>query len=114
MTTAERVYQEILEMLVPERERLFCLIARQGFEKDFYSFDEVFEDLQELRFTVKEVAQYLEVSEITVRRLVKRGVLKAAHKLGRNLILDTEDIRAYKRKLRGQTTAVPNRQTIPA
>jgi hypothetical protein len=45
MITAEKVYKEILEMPLKERERLFTVIARQGFEKDTYTHAEVFEDL---------------------------------------------------------------------
>ena len=36
MITAERVYKEILEMPLKEREKLFTVIARRGFEKDLY------------------------------------------------------------------------------
>jgi excisionase family DNA binding protein len=98
MTTAERVYHEILEMPVAERERLFGLIARRGFEKDLYTLDEVFGDLRDSRFTVKEAAEYLEVSVITVRRLVKRGSLKVVDKIGRSLVFDIDELRTWKRK----------------
>ncbi len=37
MITAEKVYKEILEMPVAEREKLFAVIARKGFEKEFYT-----------------------------------------------------------------------------
>ena len=43
--TAEKVYKEILEMPVREREKLFTVIARQGFEKELYIHDEIFDDL---------------------------------------------------------------------
>jgi excisionase family DNA binding protein len=108
MTTAERVYQEILEMPVVERERLFGLIARRGFEKDLYSFDEVFDDLKGSLFTVKEVAEYLEVSEISVRRLVKRGSLKAIGKIGRNLVFDIDEVRAWKRRFKNSGVPLSN------
>ena len=35
MITAKQVYKEILEMPVKERKRLFTVIARRGFEKEF-------------------------------------------------------------------------------
>jgi excisionase family DNA binding protein len=107
IATAERVYQEILEMPVAERERLFGLIARRGFEKDLYSYDEVFDDLKGSPFTVKEVAEYLEVSEITVRRLVKRGSLKASGKIGRSLVFDIDEVRAWKRKSKKLDAPLP-------
>lgn len=95
MITAEKVYKEILEMPVKERERLFAVIARQGFEKDLYTHAEVFEDLDE-PFTIKEAAEYLEVAEITVRRWVKEGSLKS-RRIGRNIVFDPGDLRDFKR-----------------
>jgi excisionase family DNA binding protein len=95
MITAEKVYKEILEMPVKERERLFAVIARQGFEKDLYTHAEVFEDLDE-PFTIKEAAEYLDVAEITVRRWVKEGSLKS-RRIGRSIVLDPDDLRDFKR-----------------
>ena len=43
---AEKVYREILEMPVKEREKLFTAIARQGFEKELYTHEEVFNDIR--------------------------------------------------------------------
>ena len=37
MITAENIYKEILEMPIKEREKLFTVIAKRGFEKDLYS-----------------------------------------------------------------------------
>lgn len=64
-------------MPVKERERLFAVIARQWFEKDIYTHDDVFDDLREYPFTIKEAAEYFEVAEITVRRWAMAGRLKA-------------------------------------
>ena len=47
MITAEKVYKTILNMQVKEREKLFTVIARKGFEKDSYSHEEVFGDIRE-------------------------------------------------------------------
>ena len=55
------------------REKLFAVIARKGFEKDSYSHDQVFDDIRQIPFTVKEAAEYIEMAEITVRRWVKAG-----------------------------------------
>ena len=95
MITAEKVYKEILEMPLKERERLFAVIARQGFEKDTYTHVEVFEDLDR-PFTINEAAEYLEVAEITVRRWVKEGSLKS-RRIGRSIVLDSDDLRDFKR-----------------
>jgi len=93
--TAEKVYKEILEMPVKEREKLFAVIARQGFEKDLYVHAEVFENLDE-PFTIMEAAEYLEVAEITVRRWVKEGVLRSG-RVGRNIVFEPGDLRDFKR-----------------
>ena len=97
MITAERVYKEILEMPVAEREKLFATIARRGFEKDFYKHDEVFDDIRQSPFSLKEAAQYLEVAEITVRRWVKDKQI-GFKKIGRNLAFDADDLKTLKQK----------------
>jgi len=97
MGMAEKVYQEIVTMPVVERERLFCIIARSGFEKDQYSYDEVFEDIPST-FTLKEAAEYLELAEITVRRLVKSGKINFS-RVGKNYVISIDDLRAFKRSV---------------
>jgi excisionase family DNA binding protein len=97
MITAEKVYKEILDMPVEEREKLFTVIARKGFEKDSYTHDEVFSDVRESLFTVKEAAEYLEVAEITVRRWVSGGSLKS-RKIGKNIVFDVDLLKEFKRK----------------
>lgn len=97
MVTAEKVYKEILEMPVKERERLFTAIARRGFEKDLYTHNEVFEDIRESPFTIREAAEYLEVAEITVRRWVRDGILKSK-RIGRNIVFDADVLKDLKRK----------------
>ncbi|NWF53116.1 MAG: helix-turn-helix domain-containing protein [Nitrospirae bacterium] len=99
MITAEKIYKEILEMPVEEREKLFAAIARKGFEKEFYTYDEVFSDIRKSPFTVKEAAKYLEVAEITVRRWVKDSILKSK-RLGKNIVFDTNVLKDFKRKRR--------------
>jgi len=96
MITAERVYKEILEMPLKEREKLFTVIARQGFEKDFYSHDEVFDEIRQAPFTLKEAAEYLEIAEITLRRWVKAGNMKH-ERVGRNIVFDPDELKAFKR-----------------
>ncbi|MEW6215414.1 MAG: helix-turn-helix domain-containing protein [Nitrospirota bacterium] len=99
MITAEKVYKEILEMPVKEREKLFTVIAKRGFEKDFYTHDEVFDDIRQAPFTIREAAEYLEVAEITVRRWVADGNLKAK-RIGRNIVFDADDLKEFKKKRR--------------
>jgi len=97
MITAEKIYKEILEMPIKEREKLFTVIAKRGFEKDLYTHDEVFDDIRQAPFTIKEAAEYLEVAEITVRRWVKDGILKA-ERIGKNIVFDADILKASKRK----------------
>jgi len=96
MLTAEKVYKDILELPLKEREKLFAAIARKGFEKDSYSHGEVFSDIRHSPFTIKEAAEYLEAAEITVRRWVKNGALKAG-KLGKSIVFNVDDLKAFKK-----------------
>jgi len=97
MITAEKVYKEILEMPVKERERLFVVIAKRGFEKDLYAHEEVFDEVRQSPFTIREASEYLEVAEITVRRWVKGGILKFK-RIGKNIVFDADDSKEFKRK----------------
>lgn len=96
MITAEKVYKEILEMPLTEREKLFAVIARRGFEKELYRHDEVFNEIKMTPFTLKEAAEYLEIAEITLRRWIKAGRLKP-QKVGRNFVFDPDELKAFKR-----------------
>jgi len=98
MITAEKVYKEILKMPMKEREKLFVVIARQGFEKSLYTHDEVFEDLDK-PFTIKEAARYLEVAEITIRRWIREGPLKS-RRIGKSIVFNPDDLRGFKQSRR--------------
>lgn len=97
MITAEKIYKDIVKMPVSERERLFAFIARKGFEKDFYTHEEVFSDIRQSPFTLKEAAEYLDVAEITVRRWVKEGVLKSK-RIGKNIVFYADTLKEHKRQ----------------
>ncbi len=97
MITAQKIYKEMLAMPVKERERLFAVIARRGFEKEIYTHEEVFDDIRNKPFTIKEAADYLEVAEITVRRWAKEGSLKS-RRLGKNIVFDADVLKAFKRQ----------------
>jgi excisionase family DNA binding protein len=96
MITAEKIYNEIVAMPVVEREKLFSLIARKGFDKDYYTYEEVFGDIART-FTIKEAAAYLEVAEITTRRWAKEGKLPFA-KVGKNFVFNVDSLREAKKK----------------
>ena len=96
MITAGKVYKEILNMQVKEREKLFAVIARKGFEKDSYSHEEVFGDIRESPFILREAAKYLDVAEITLRRWVQSGLIQS-EKVGRNIVFDPNELKRVKR-----------------
>ncbi len=96
MNTAQKIYKEIVDMSIAEREKLFAVIARRGFEKDFYNYDEVFGDIRQSPFTINEAAEYLEVAEITVRRWVKSNKLKA-RKIGRNIVFSADELKSFRK-----------------
>ena len=99
MITAEKVYKEIVNMPTEEREKLFAVIARRGFEKDLYNHSEVFDDIRRSPFTVKEAAEYFEISEITLRRWIKAGKIDC-RRVGRNIVFDPDALRSYKRNVK--------------
>jgi len=67
---------------------------------DLYTHAEVFRDIRETPFTIKEAAEYLEVAEITVRRWAKGGVLKSK-RVGRNIVFDPGVLKEFKRIKKG-------------
>ena len=96
MITAEKVYREILDLPLKEREKLFVVIARRGFEKDLYGHNEVFDEIRQSPFTVKEAAEYLEVAEITLRRWIKAGKIRF-RRVGRNILFDPDELKVSKK-----------------
>jgi len=65
-------------------------------EKEFYNHDEVFDEIRQSLFTIKEAAEYLEVAEITVRRWIKSRKLKA-RKIGRSIVFSADDLKSFKK-----------------
>ena len=95
MISAEKVYKDILDMSLKEREKLFAVIARKGFEKDLYSHEEVFDEIRQSPFTVRQASEYLEVAEITLRRWIKAGKIKFK-RVGRSILFDPDELRTFK------------------
>jgi len=96
--SAEQIYKDIVMLPIAERERLFSFIARKGFDKEEYSYEEVFGEIP-ATLTIKEGAEYLDVAEVTVRRWVKEGKLPF-RKIGRNYVFAADELR----KLRSSRT----------
>jgi len=84
-----------LDMPLKEREKLFAVIARKGFEKDLYSHEEVFDEIRQSPFTVSQASEYLEVAEITLRRWIKAGKIKFK-RVGRSILFDPDELRTFK------------------
>ena len=82
-------------MSLKEREKLFAVIARKGFEKDLYSHEEVFDEIRQSPFTVRQASEYLEVAEITLRRWIKAGKIKFK-RVGRSILFDPDELRTIK------------------
>lgn len=97
MNRAEKIYKDIVTLPIGEREKLFSLIARKGFDKDYYTYDDVFDDIPST-FTIKEASEYLDVAEITIRRWAKEGKLPF-QRVGRSHVFLVDDLRKLKRIL---------------
>ena len=97
--TAEKIYKQILDMPIKEREKLFIVIAKQGFDKDLYSHNEVFDEIRRSPFSLKEAAEYLEVADITLRRWIKAGIIKCK-RMGRNIVFDPDVLKTFKKNKR--------------
>ena len=72
------------------------LPTKKGKIKPFKGI-EVFSDIRQSPFTIKEAAEYLEAAEITVRRWVKNGSLKASN-IGGSIVFNVDDLKAFKNK----------------
>ncbi len=69
----------------------------RGFEKDLYGHDEVFDEVRQSAFTIKEAAEYLEVAEITLRRWIKAEKIEY-ERIGRNIVFGLDKLKAFKRR----------------
>ena len=96
--TAEEVFTDMQRMPVPERQRLFSMLAGRAFrDDDNFTREQVFGHLQATPFSAADAAHYLEVSMATLRRYVQAGKLVPSHTVGRNQMFATDDLRALKR-----------------
>lgn len=95
--TAQDLFSEIKRMPSTERIKFFSLLADQAFRDDDLTHEQVFGHLKHEFLSACEAAQYLEVSVPTLRRYVQTHKLRPCHRVGRNQMFSTEDLRAYKR-----------------
>ncbi|MBW2029012.1 MAG: helix-turn-helix domain-containing protein [Deltaproteobacteria bacterium] len=97
MITAEKVYRDIVQMPLKEREKLFLMIARRGFEKDLYTHYEVHDEIGGSPFTVREAADYLGVSETTLKKWIEEGKIKWK-RVGKRKVIEQKEIEAFKER----------------
>ncbi len=64
--------------------------------KKIKSFEEVFGDIRESPFILREAVEYLEVAEITLRRWVQSGLIPY-EKDGRNIVFDPDELKRAKK-----------------
>ena len=100
IATAEDLFAAMKEMPPTERVRFFTLLGESAFEKDDFSYTEVFSDVLSAEFTAEEAAEYLEVSVSTFRRYVQGKKIFPVHVVGRNQFFSTADLKSFKKSLR--------------
>ena len=71
-------------------------ISNDKLVKEIKSFEEVFGDIRESPFILREAAEYLEVDEITLRRWVQSGLIPYG-KVGRNIVFDPDELKRVKK-----------------
>lgn len=94
---AEEIYSQIQHMPEGERIKLFSLVAKNAFQADSFSHDELFGHLKDARFSAQEAAEYLEVSMPTFRRYVQSQKIKPIEVVGRSQLFASGDLRKLKR-----------------
>ncbi|RZB33840.1 MAG: hypothetical protein SRB2_03627 [Desulfobacteraceae bacterium Eth-SRB2] len=79
---------------VKEKQKKYGKKRKRTIKK---SQEEVFDEIRQSPFTVKEAAEYLEIAEITLRRWVKAGTIDYK-RIGRNIVFDPDELKSFKRK----------------
>lgn len=97
--TAVEVFEELQALPATERSKFFLLLGNQAFSKENFTHEEVFGHLDKEPFTVREAAEYLEMSVTNFRRYVQGGKIVPVQTLGRNQLFAAHDLRALKRAL---------------
>lgn len=98
--TAEELFATVRNMPSTERARFFSMLGANAFQKEDYSHEQVFGDLENDGFTASEAAEYLEVSLPTFRRYVQSKKINPSHTVGRNQFFATKELKSFKRSLR--------------
>ncbi|MCF8084750.1 MAG: helix-turn-helix domain-containing protein [Deltaproteobacteria bacterium] len=103
MQTAENVIESIQQLPEKEKERLAVHILKYGILGPHQDSPEVLDlkrwqaDIAVRPFNLKEASEYLGISEVTLRRWVKRGRLTAC-KAGRAYTFDVLALKEFKKQ----------------
>lgn len=102
MQTAENVIDSIHRLPEKEKEKLAMHILKYGIMGPHQDSPEMLDlkqwqsDIAVRPFNLKEASEYLGISEVTLRRWVKKGRLTAC-KAGRAYTFDVLDLKRFKR-----------------
>lgn len=94
---AEDVFSQIQRMPESERLRFFSLVAKNAFQTDNFTHDDVFGHLKDERFSAQDAAEYLEVSMPTFRRYVQSNKITPIDTVGRSQLFASVDLRQLKK-----------------
>ena len=101
MLTAERVIEEIYLLPIAEREKVARHIIAFGIKglhqdvPEILNIKEWQDEIARKPFNLKEAAEYLGVSSVTLRRWVKAGRVSAS-KIGRAYTFDVKHLKQLK------------------
>lgn len=96
---AEEVFSQIQRMPENERLKFFSLVAKNAFQADSFSHNDLFGHLKDERFSAQEAAEYLEVSMPTFRRYVQSGKIIPAEIVGRSQLFSCGDLQKFKKSI---------------
>ena len=102
MLTAEKVIEEIYLLPIEERQKIALHIIEFGIRGQNQDVPEILDmkawqdEIAKKPFTLKEAAEYLGVSSVTLRRWVKAGRVPAS-KIGRAYTFDVGTLKELKR-----------------
>lgn len=97
--TAKELFEDLQALPATERGNFFLLLESQAFRDDHFTHEQVFGHLADELFTVREAAEYLEMSVPNFRRYVRRGQITPVQIVGRNQMFATHPLKVLKRAL---------------
>ena len=79
--------------------KFFSFLGKHLFGSNEFTHKEVFGHLNEEHFSVKDAAEYLEISLPTLRRYVSAEKIKPTKTIGRSQLFSAKDLRQLKQKM---------------